>query len=136
MKTRIAHDTRQFFVLGMLVGVCFGILGACQPNSEDVNDNARSMVVEWCRLAEFPSGRTNEKIAVAGSAFSREFEVWFTLDPGDLEKWIKDSPGLQDADLQTHGDLTTYLIQPKDAAYGMVRINKATGEVYIKTYWS
>jgi hypothetical protein len=38
--------------------------------------------------------------------------------------------------VEISGDSTTYLVKPKDAAYGLLRVDKKTGEVYIKTYWS
>lgn len=136
MGNAIIRYTKQLLILVPMVGVCFGILGACQRNLEERNSSARSTVVEWRRLAEFPADRANEKIVVAGSTFTREFEIRFELTPTALESWIKDSPGLQDAAVEISGDMTTYLIKPKGAAYGMVRINKRTGEVYIKTYWS
>ena len=127
---------RHLLAMVLLVGVCLGVLGACQPKLEARNNDARRAAMEWCRLAEFPSGRTNEQIVISGSSFTRGFEIWFTLTPSDLESWIRNSPGLQDASVETNGDGRTYLVKPKDAVYCLVRINEATGEIYIKTYWS
>lgn len=135
MTGKLRRCARRLLIL-LLVIIVFSTLAACQPDLEESNNSARSAVTDWCRLAPFPSTRANEKIVVSGSSFTRGFEVWFTLSADELDGWIQNSPGLQDATVETSGDITTYLIKPKDAAYGLVRINKKTGEVYIKTYWS
>ena len=110
-------------------------LASCGGANEG-SDDARHTVMTWCRLAECPANRTDEKIEVNGSAMTREFVVTFQAKPADLAQWIAASSGLKEATLGTDGDVTLYTIAPQDAAYCFARINHVTGAVYLKTYWS
>ncbi len=125
------------FVSGLITGiVCLSALAACDGADRSGGTDAQHTVMTWCRVAEFPANRTGEKIETKGSAATREFDATFQASAAELTQWIAASPGLKEATLSTDGDATVYTVQPKDAASCVIRIKEATGEVYIKTYWS
>lgn len=113
--------------------ICVGTVVECRSIS---NESAKTIVVSWCRLAEFPSGRKSETLLVGGSAFTREFEISFQLERHDLQRWISDSPGLRDASIATNGRVAAYRIEPKDAQSCLVKTDESSGKVWIKAYWS
>lgn len=77
-------------------------------------------------------------IKTEGNAFSRAFRSSFTLLKEDLKKWIKESPGLQDAEITSVGETKKhYQIKPGGKAqFAEVTIDFNTNYVEIYTYWS
>ena len=59
-----------------------------------------ALVLEWGRIARFPSSASNVSIKTAGSSFTRSFRASFVAPEQDILSWIQDSPGLNDAMLK------------------------------------
>ena len=94
--------------------------------------------LEWGRLSEFPASKTNFIIKTEGSPFTRTFRSSFYLEKGDLDKWIMESPGLQDAEIILLGeDKKRYIIKPGgNAGFAEVTIDFRTNYVETYVYWS
>jgi hypothetical protein len=99
------------------------------------NAEARNAAKDWCRLSEFPIERMDENIAATGGMFTSEFKISFTASQVEIKKWVKNSPGLQDAKILIAGGNIQYDVRSDRAAYCHVSIS-STGQVLIHTYWS
>ena len=94
--------------------------------------------LEWGRLAPFPENLQKLEIVALGNAFTREFRAWIKFnDKESLEKWIQDSPGLQDAVKEERSGIIHYDIKPGGgAAHAEADIDMETKSVQIDVYWS
>jgi hypothetical protein len=71
-------------------------------NSRDNQDPAKqkemmAIVLEWGRLSPFPASATNVSVETEGNSFTRSFRARFVAPKQDIQSWIKDSPGLNEA---------------------------------------
>lgn len=92
----------------------------------------------WGRLAPIPKSRTKFNIYTEGSAFTRSFRSSFYLPKTDLEKWVKASPGLTNAEIQNINDSKQkYIIKPDGGAqYAEVIIDFKKYFIEIYVSWS
>lgn len=101
-------------------------------------DEMLSITMEWARLAPLPDSKSQFIIQKEGSAFTRSFRASFYLSKADLDAWVRASPGLQDAEVETISSSTSkYVIQPGGGAmYAEAVID--FGKCYVETYvyWS
>ncbi len=72
--------------------------------------------LEWGRLAPFPSSAREFTIKVEGGFFTRTFRSHFKAPKGDIEIWIKQSPGLIDAESSYADGKRKYIIKPGGGA--------------------
>ena len=99
--------------------------------------SALSCIQEWGRLAPFPPTAHSVQIETAGSMFTREFRASFSADPDEIERWLSDSPGIQDATAEKDGGTTVYRIRPGGgAAFAEAIVDLEGGTVRIHVYWS
>ncbi len=123
----------------ILIAILFiGILSFLIYETSSRESSMIKTTIEWSRLAAFPDSKVNFHIEPIGSIFTREYISRFYLTKTELEKWIKDSPGLQDAKISVIDDTTKkYQIKPGGgAAYAYVTINFNTGLIIIDACWS
>ena len=123
--------TFAYFAIGFIT-----ILGVIGSKPTDTN-NMAATTVYWARLADFPKEAKSFEIEAGGSAMTRSFKGSFILESQTLDLWIKHSPGLKDAKVETVSQhIKKYIIKPKEALYAEVIINEKTGKVEFHTYWS
>jgi hypothetical protein len=71
-------------------------------NARDNQNSAKqketmSSVLAWGRLAPFPANAANVSIETEGNSFTRSFHASFVAPKQDIQVWINDSPGLNEA---------------------------------------
>jgi hypothetical protein len=95
----------------------------------------KAILFECGRLAPLPGVARDFSIRTEGNEFTRSFRASFAAPEQDLRKWVADSPGLRDTNLETTGDGTAkYIINPGcHANYAHVLIDAQAGtvEVYV-----
>jgi hypothetical protein len=92
---------------------------------------------EWARLAPLPVSKSEVDVEVTGSIFTRGFRVSFSAASDQLESWLSASEGIADAEIYKEGDFDRYAIRPGGGAmFAEVSVNRYTGDVYIRTFWS
>lgn len=101
----------------------------------------KSMVectIEWGRLAGFPDSKSDFIINTEGSSFTRSFRCSFYLPKNDLDEWIRKSPGLKDAEIETVDPTKQkYIIKPGGGAgYAEAIIDSKKCFVQIYVSWS
>lgn len=115
----------------------------CNSNTIDnLNPIAKSSMIkttlEWGRLAPIPKSKTEFNIYTEGSPFTRSFHSSFYLPKVDLDKWIKASPGLVNAEIQIINDSKRkYIVKPGGGAQyaeTVIDFKKCYIEIYV--YWS
>ena len=100
-------------------------------------DSAIETTREWARLAPLPVSKSEVDVEVTGSIFTRGFRVSFSTAPDQLESWLSASEGIADADIYHEGNFIRYAIRPGGGAmFAEVRVNRYSGDVYIRTFWS
>ena len=112
------------------------LLGHSSPMARN---SALSTAREWARVADFPVSASSVEIEVRGSSFTREFIVTFDAPAGDVEQWVKDSPGLSSVASPRILDdgSTLYEIVPGGGAqFAEVAISASGERVRIRVYWS
>jgi len=83
-------------------------------------------------LAPIPKNATAETIETHGNPFARIFNVKFKADNSAIKKWLKDSNGIKKAEVTKNGNLTEYVLIPReDFEYAKVTVNYSTGIVFI-----
>ena len=95
MKTR---TKRVLLTLGLLLLAGLGLLAWLGysylfPRSAQNEASARACVLEWGRLAPFPSSAQDLSVTVEGGLFTRAFRASFTAPAADIEAWLQQSPG-------------------------------------------
>ena len=145
MKTKKSVIAVIFFLIVLFLYALYVILPKLiiSPNEAD---NANSLVknemvettLEWGRLTAIPDSKTNFDIITEGGFFTRAFRSSFNLPKNDLEKWIKSSPGLSDAEIEIISNTKTkYIIEPGGGAQyaeAIIDTEKCFVEIYV--YWS
>jgi len=100
-------------------------------------ESAIDTTIAWASLAPLPVSHSGVDVEVTGSIFTRGFRVSFSTAPDQLESWLSASEGIADADLYQEGDFDRYAIRPGGGAmFAEVRVNRYSGDVYIRTFWS
>lgn len=140
-KRNIAIVVISIIVVILLVILFFNglIFGS---NAVDNQNNLKklemlALTLEWGRLAPLPDSIKQFEISTAGNSFTRSFSSSFYVDKADLDGWIKASPGLQDAQIETTGSTKKYIINPgggANYAEAVIDFDKCFVEVY--TAWS
>ena len=93
--------------------------------------------LEWGRLAPFPDEISNFEIQTEGSTFTRGFRSSFKCPKDVLDKWIQESPGLKEAQVEMRGSIKRYEIHPGAGAGGArMDVNPKTDDVEVYVYWS
>lgn len=134
-------------LLVVLLCVIVVILAAAMYliNSNGIDDRnpieKKSMVectIEWGRLADFPDSKSDFIINTEGSSFTRSFRCSFYIPKNDLDEWIRKSPGLKDAEIQTlEPTKQKYIIRPGGGAgYAEAIIDSEKCFVQIYVSWS
>ena len=91
----------------------------------------------WARLAPLPAAAHDRHVQVRGSVFTREFIITFIAPPETIQGWISASPGPASAPRVISGTVTTYKIVPGGGAeFAQVQVDRESGKVIIRTYWS
>lgn len=112
-------------------------------NSRDNQDPPKqkemmALVLEWGRLAPFPTNAANVLIQTEGSSFTRSFRASFTAPKQDIEDWIKISPGFNEVIPEELSDNKVwYSIVPGGGANrAEVTIDYGLNQVEIYVSWS
>lgn len=122
----------------LIAGIFFFHANSLDNNSHSSKEEMLKATLEWGRLAPLPDSKGDFIIQTEGSSFSRSFRSSFYLAKEDLDSWIKKSPGLQDAQIETVNTTTKkYVINPGGGAeYAEAVIDFDKFYVQIYTYWS
>jgi hypothetical protein len=141
MKTRTKR-----FVLGLLLGIAFafGVAGISwvaysllSPNSSLNQASAMDCILEWGRLAPFPTSAQQMPITIHGSMFTREFRTSFVAPPEDIEEWLRRSPGTREAVVTTPAGVRHFQITPGGgASFAEVTVDDMRHRVTVRAYWS
>ena len=96
------------------------------------------IVLEWGRLAPFPVNASDVSIKTEGNSFTRSFRASFVAPAEDIQVWIKNSPGLNEATAEKVSDTQVlYTIQPGGGANrAEVTIDSVLNKVEIYVSWS
>jgi hypothetical protein len=126
-------------LLQVLLSLCI-ILSACaDPNREltgERRDSAISATLKWGRLAPFPTSAQNVVVKTEGNMFTRSFEVHFQAPAQDIDRWIKESPGLAESTPLFENGSRKYFIKPAGGANrAEVRISN-NQDVLVYVSWS
>lgn len=112
-------------------------------NSLDNRNPARKaemteITLKWGRLAPFPENVENFTIYTTGSPFTRTFKGSFTATEDIIKSWIAQSPGLQDAKIESISETKKkYIITPGGGAnYAEVVIDYEIGKIEFRVSWS
>jgi hypothetical protein len=133
-------------VISLLNIACLVGLLSCivlsSSNSRDNQDHAKqaemmALVLEWGRLAPFPASATNISIKTEGSSFTRSFRASFIATKQDIETWMNDSPGINEATPEEISkNKVQYIIEPGGGAnWAEVTIDFASDKVEIYVSW-
>lgn len=100
--------------------------------------SALAAVESWARVAPVKSCGSKPVVETAGGAFTREFFVEITCEKEALQKWLNNSPGLQDARVtEKTTNSNVYSITPGGgASFAEVEIDWNTSTVKLRAYWS
>lgn len=96
-----------------------------------------TIVLEWGRLAPFPANATNVSIEAEGNSFTRSFYASFVAPKQDIQTWIKNSPGINEATPQELSEnKIKYTISPGGGAnLAEVTIDFTMNKVNIYVSW-
>ena len=142
--------TRKKLLLGVGVLVFVvtvlgtGFLGfmvyVTNPESGTPSDtrSAIECTLEWGRLAPFPPSAEQLSITIHGNMFTREFRTSFTASAPEIERWLKESPGIRETSptVPSQG-VRKFQIRPGGGAgRAEVSIDDAKHQVFIDVSWS
>ena len=115
-------------------------------NEIDNNDPAKkedmlAACLEWGRLAPLPKTKKEFDIKTEGNMFTRTFRFSFIDSKVNIEKWINDSPGPSEAEIEVIDENTRiYKIKPgggaNTAKLTVIIIDENIREVKFYTCWS
>ncbi|MFZ5856625.1 MAG: hypothetical protein ACOYZ6_07330 [Chloroflexota bacterium] len=127
----------------LVVSAVFTGLFLASSNSRDNQEPAKqqemmTLVLEWGRLSPFPVSATNVSIISEGNLFTRSFRASFTAPKQDIESWVKDSLGLNEATPdELSDDKLQYIVTPGGGANRVeVMIDYGSNRVEIYVSWS
>lgn len=133
---------KSIITIIILIILCLSVSCMASSNTRDnknpiAKEQMAEITSEWARIAPIPDSKTQYNIYTEGNSFTRSFKSNFYLPKADLEQWIKHSPGLCDAKIETTGNTKKYTIKPGGGAqYAEVVINFDKYYVEIYVYWS
>jgi hypothetical protein len=115
------------------IAIFAATITGCGPHKQSAIETS----IEWARLAPLPVPTREVAVETFGSPFTREFRLSFHLSEAQLEQWLSECEGISDAKIFQEGVFTRYAIRPGGGAqFAEVRVNRSTGEVVVRTYWS
>lgn len=101
-------------------------------------ESAIKVTLEWGRLAPLPSSTTDFTITTRGNMFNRSFRVEFTAPPGEIEQWLKQSPGTREtsASAPSPGVRRFEIAPGRGAQQAEVTVDDSKHRVVIYVKWS
>jgi hypothetical protein len=128
--------TRRLLVAALLISVVLGIavVGYAARSAPSKNDQITT-ARQWARLDPLPAGATDVQVQSTGGTFTRGFVITFDAEPGEIEGWLRSSPGIADAVVEVTDGSQHYAIKPHKAQLAEVTV-KGKRFVTIRTYWS
>jgi hypothetical protein len=120
----------------IVAGVVLFIIAAVVAWNRWERSSAIDTALSWSLMNSIPTGTKNVEVHQKGSMFSREFVVTFELPADQLEQWLKQSPGTKGVTATVDGLWEIYQIRGSQAQFAEVRVNRKTGQIRIRTYWS
>lgn len=120
------------FILILLIGGIYLVWPTIERNS------MIECTLKWGRLAPFPKTAKNFNITTEGSAFTRTFIGSFSDTPETIQKWLKDSSGVQEGVQELRlGRVYRYTLKTGEGeSYGEVRVSADGTAVEFKISWS
>jgi len=107
-----------------------------KPGSADY-ESAWETAQEWARFSDLPTTADSIQIQTEGGAFSREFVIYFSAPPADIQRWLDESPGSKNVTPEINGGVRRYRIAPGGGAQSVViTVDENEQSVEIRTYWS
>jgi hypothetical protein len=101
-------------------------------------ESAIECTLEWGRRAPFPPSAKELSITIHGNAFTREFRTSFTAPQAEIERWLKESPGIRETSPTAPSPgIRNFQVRPGGGAqHAEVSIDDATNRVMIAVSWS
>jgi hypothetical protein len=129
--------TRKRLLLICLVGTVFAAGLILGYRAWDQREMLRVTLI-WARLAPLPASAKDFRIATEGGMFTRSFRASFTAPLGDIERWLRDSPGTRDiTPFKPSSSSRKFIISPGEGAnQAEVTVDDITGAVRIYVSWS
>lgn len=133
---------KSITIIILIMLLCLSASCMASSNTRDnknliAKEQMAEITSEWARIAPIPDSKTKYNIYTEGNSFTRSFKSSFYLPKADLEQWIKQSPGLCDAEIETMENTKKYTIKPGGGAqYAEVVIDFKKCYVEIYVYWS
>src|SRR5258706_1757550 len=116
-----------------------GVLGYMFRSAESPFNRASAIrtTLAWGRLAPFPISAEEFTISAAGSMFTRGFRVSFIAPTADIERWLKQSPGIGDAAVSfPKPGMRHFEIQPGGGAqHAEVTVDETKRQGSVYAYW-
>jgi hypothetical protein len=140
LKSLLIAISSTFILVAFVVYAC---LFLAHSNSRDNQTSAKqdemmAFVLEWGRLAPFPTSATNVSIKTEGNIFTRSFQASFTAPKQDIRSWVEASAGINESQPEKLSDgKLKYTISPGGgASKAEVIIDYDLNQVVIYVSWS
>ncbi len=139
---RILGALSLFCLLGVICVslVVFYLVPSNARDNQDPGKQAEmiALVLEWGRLAPFPTNATNVSVKTEGGSFSRSFRANFVAPKQDIQEWIDNSPGLNEVTPKELPDnKVRYIVAPGGGANRFeVTIDYRLNKVDMYVSWS
>jgi hypothetical protein len=139
-KLLVATGVAVLVVAVAWIGFLGFVTYVTNPESGTPSDmrSAIECTLEWGRLAPFPPSAEQFTITTHGTMFTRQFRTSFTAAPAEIERWLKDSPGIQEISPTVPSTgVRKFQIRPGGGAqHAEVLIDDAKHQVFIDVSWS
>lgn len=141
-KIAIIITIIAFAAAAAYTAMIFIVFSSSSNSTDNTSPEKKSemlnLTLEWGRLSPIPYSKSEFNIRTEGGSFTRSFRSSFYLPKDDLEKWVKSSPGLADAEVQNiDSNRKRYIIKPGGSANyaeAVIDMKKCFIEIYVS--WS
>jgi hypothetical protein len=124
---------RVAIVIAMFAIVALLARYLMSPSKQNALETAQS----WGNLAPWPVDHSALDVTARGGPFSQEFVVRFQLEASAIHAWIASCPGAHGVVPSASGPEDVYLLHPAGGAqFSEVRVDRITGVVIVRVYWS
>ncbi|HEX9060197.1 MAG TPA: hypothetical protein VF941_08445 [Clostridia bacterium] len=141
-KIAIIITIIAFAAAATYTAMIFIVFSSSSNSTDNTSPEKKSemlkLTLKWGRLSPIPESKSKFNIETEGGSFTRSFRSSFYLRKTDIDKWVKSSPGLADAEVQNiDSTKKKYIIKPGAGAnYAEAVIDREKGFIEIYVSWS